>query len=414
MKKKKILLLSDHPLSTSGVGTQARYLINGLVNTGKYSFICFGGAIKHEDYRQINVSPDFIIKPTDGFGTKEMVRLALAQEKPDAMMLFTDPRFFLEQFAQDDEIHQVCPIVYNHLWDNPPWPEFNRVLYEATDLINCINKPTYDFCKERFPEKTNFIPHAVPQEIFFPMKKEEILKQKRVILKGKPDDEFVGIWVNRNARRKMPGDVLDSWKQFLDELEKKHGHRKATLIMHTDPLDNEGPNLHHIVDLFGLKNNVLFSKDRFDFAQMNVLYNISDFVISRSCAEGFGLSLLEGMMSGTPLIALKTGGMTHQVVDHRDGSENGIALEPEVKSLVGSQLVPYIYEDHISNKTVAEAILKMYEFGPEKRSELGKKALSYARSEFDIKKLISEWDRTLEETMNKFKTEYKSWSITEL
>ncbi len=414
MKKKKILLLSDHPLSTSGVGTQARYLINGLINTGKYSFICFGGAIKHEDYRQINVSPDFIIKPTDGFGTKEMVRLALAQEKPDAMMLFTDPRFFLEQFAQDDEIHQVCPIVYNHLWDNPPWPEFNRVLYEATDLINCINKPTYDFCKERFPEKTNFIPHAVPQEIFFPMKKEEILKQKRIILKGKPDDEFVGIWVNRNARRKMPGDVLDSWKQFLDELEKKHGHRKATLIMHTDPLDNEGPNLHHIVDLFGLKNNVLFSKDRFDFAQMNVLYNISDFVISRSCAEGFGLSLLEGMMSGTPLIALKTGGMTHQVVDHRDGSENGIALEPEVKSLVGSQLVPYIYEDHISNKTVAEAILKMYEFGPEKRSELGKKALSYARSEFDIKKLISEWDRTLEETMNKFKTEYKSWSITQL
>ena len=42
--KKTILMLSDHPLSTSGVGTQARWLIHGLINTGKYSFRCFGGA----------------------------------------------------------------------------------------------------------------------------------------------------------------------------------------------------------------------------------------------------------------------------------------------------------------------------------------------------------------------------------
>ena len=35
---KKILFLSDHPLAPSGVGVQARFLIEGLIKTGKYSF----------------------------------------------------------------------------------------------------------------------------------------------------------------------------------------------------------------------------------------------------------------------------------------------------------------------------------------------------------------------------------------
>ena len=33
-EKKKILMLCDHPLVPSGVGTQARYLIEGLLKTG--------------------------------------------------------------------------------------------------------------------------------------------------------------------------------------------------------------------------------------------------------------------------------------------------------------------------------------------------------------------------------------------
>jgi len=122
--KKKILMLSDHPLATSGVGLQARWLINGLIATGKYSFRCFGGAVKHEDYNTIKVNDDFVIKPTNGFGTPDMLRVAIATEQPDALLLFTDPRFFIWTWEMEDEIHQICPIAYWHLWDNDPWPEY--------------------------------------------------------------------------------------------------------------------------------------------------------------------------------------------------------------------------------------------------------------------------------------------------
>lgn len=404
-------------VSTSGVGTQSRYLIKGLTETGKYSFICFGGAIRHEDYRQVTVSDDFIIKPTDGFGTRDMVRLTLAQEKPDAVMLFTDPRFFIFLLEAHDEISQVCPLVWNTIWDNGPSPEFNKVLFEAVNLINCINYPTYEFYNKWFPERTNFVPHAVPAEVFHPLKKDEIQKHRQSLLQGRPADTFIALWVSRNARRKMPSDVIASWKLFVDELEVKYGHRKALLVMHTDPFDQEGPNLHQVVNHFELNNHVMFSKDRYEFQHMNALYNCADVTVSRSCAEGFGLSLLESMMTATPVIALKTGGMTRQVVDYRDGTENGIAIDVEVKSLVGSQVVPYIFEDMCSHETFFRAILKMYEYGPEKRIQLGNKALEYARNEFSMDKLISTWDRTLTETIDKWKDgnlQNKQWTKTTL
>lgn len=417
MRKKKILFISDHPLSTSGVGCQSRYLIEGLLKTGKYTFRCLGAAIKHNDYRTVKVNDDWIIRPIDGFGDKNMIRFLMATEKPDAIVLFTDPRFFMHIFELEDEIHQVCPITWWHVWDNDPWPAFNKPIYEGVDLCNCHSYKTFSLVSENFPRMTNFIPHAVPERIFSPVpkdKEEELRNAKAQILGESRKDHFVGFWVNRNARRKMPGDVIASWSIFLDELEEKYGHRDATLLMHTDPMDNEGPNLFKIVEHFGLANNVSFSTDRVDFQQMNTLHNISDFYINISCNEGFGLGTLEAMMCGKPIIALKTGGMTRQVEDHRDGSYNGIGLDPDVRNLVGSQMVPYIYEDHVSNEKVAKSILEMYEWGPEKRKEIGLKAMEYARSEFSLDKTISEWDRTLSETMDTWKEYREDWTCQKL
>lgn len=294
-EKKKILMLCDHPLSTSGVGTQSRWLINGLLATGRYSFRVFGGAVKHDDYRMIKVNDDFIIKPTDGFGSKEMLRQVLATERPDCLLLFTDPRFFIWVWEMEDEVHQICPIAYNHLWDNPPWPEFNRILYESTDMLNCINYPTYEMLHERFPDKTNYIPHGVPADLFKKLPDSEIMMHKRALLGPEKQDHFVILYVSRNARRKMPSDVIVSFKQFLVDLEKKHGHRNATLVMHTDPNDVEGPNLRHVVDMFHLHDNVVFSNNRVDFNQMNAVYNACDVVINRSCfAAGTKVSTKEG------------------------------------------------------------------------------------------------------------------------
>jgi len=409
-----MLMLCDHPLSTSGVGTQARFLIMGLIATGKYSFKCFGGAMKHDNYDTVVVNEDFIIKPTDGFGNKQMLRKTLAQVKPDALMLFNDPRFFIWVWEMADEIRQICPITYWHLWDNDPWPEFNRQFYESTDLLNCINYPTYKMVSERYPEKTNYIPHAVPNDLYYPIPQAETNNFKAALLGQNRLDHFVALYVSRNARRKMPSDILVSWKMFIDELQKKHGHKKATLLMHADPLDNEGANLYNVIDMLDLKDHVVFSKEKIKFEEMRTLYNISDTIVNRSSNEGFGVPTLEAMMCGKPIIAIKTGGLTRQVENPETGEQYGIGLDPDVRCLVGSQMVPYIYEDFISHEKLKNAFMEMFEKGPEERKRIGTLAMERVKKDYNINDVIDKWDQSLTKLFETWNSENKMWETVTL
>ena len=406
MSKKKIIVLSDHALSPSGVGVQTKHLIEGLAKTGKYTFRQLGAAMKHRNYSTVVVNEDFIIKPVDGFGNPELIRKIIITEKPDAFLIFSDPRFFKWFFNIEDEIHQTCPILWWHVWDNRPTPKFNYPLYEATDAINCHSHLTYEMCKEDFPDKTSFIPHSVPQEVYYPLEESEVKQHKEFILK-KRKDFFTAIWVNRNARRKRPGDLLYSWKLFLDKLDKKD----AVLILHTNPYDEEGQNLIDVAKELDILENVMFSDRHVTFEELNVLYNISDCAINISLAEGFGLTTLEAMQVGKPIIATKTGGLTRQVVNFKTGEENGVALEPELKTLVGSQSVPYIFEDYVSQDKIADAIKKIYDMDNTKRQNLGKKARKYVLENFKYEKTVKEWDKSLENTINNWRKLRKNYTI---
>lgn len=409
--KKKIVLISDNLMSTSGVGTQSRYLSVGLAMTDKYRICQLGAAIKHEKYNVEQVHPNIVVKPIDGFGDKQLYRHLLATERPDAVVIFNDPRFFVNLFEVHDEFHQLCPIVYNHLWDQCEYPPmYNKNLLDSVDMYMCINRPTYEFLKPMYGEdRVKWAPHALPVEIFHPIKESEALKHRQHTLPGR-EDHFIVTWCNRNAHRKRPGDVMWAFKIFLDKLKAERGHTKASLVLHTDPHDIEGPNLLHVLELFKLNDNVVFSKTQLDFPSMNMLYGISDVVVNISYAEGFGLGTLEALYCAKPIIAVKTGGMERQVVDHRDGSEHGVALPVECKKLVGSQATPYIVEDMVRVETVADAMWKIYEMGPEKRKEIGHKGMRYAHEEFGMEKLIKTWDDALEDTLANWRARRPRWT----
>ena len=400
-KKYKILMLSDHALSTSGVGCQSRFLIEGLLKKGCWSFRQFGAALKHDNYDVIQVTPDFIIKPIDGFGDPNMLRLALATEQPDALFIFTDPRFFTWLWDMEDEVHQICPIAYWHVWDNHPTPKFNSAYYGSTDLVNCHSYLSYEIVKEMYPDRASFIPHALPEELFFPLEKNQKMMWKEKILGYENRNAFTAFWVNRNAKRKRPADVLWAWKKFLDKLDDR---KDAILLMHTDPYDQEGPNLVECATMLGILDRVIFSRERVEFEKMNILHNISDCCINIAFAEGFGLATLEAMQVGNPIIAGKTGGLTRQVVDHRDGSENGIALDIAQKSIVGSQQVPYIYEDYVCVDETADAIFSLYSMSDKDREALGQKARDYVVSEFALQSTIDAWH----DSLLKMITDYQS------
>ena len=171
-KKIKVLTLSDHPLSPSGVGTQTKYMCEALLNTGRYQIISLGGAIKHQDYTPKIVEPygkDWKIVPVDGYGTQEMIRSVIRTERPDMLWFMTDPRFWGWLWQIENEIRPLMPMVYYHVWDNYPVPMFNRKYYISNDAIATISKVTDDIVKQAAPEvKRKYIPHAVNGEVFKP------------------------------------------------------------------------------------------------------------------------------------------------------------------------------------------------------------------------------------------------------
>ena len=212
IKKTKVFVIADHPFAPSGVGTQTRYMIEALLATGRYRFICFGGALKHPDYRPQKTDEygdDLIVIPVDGYGTQEQVRSLIWQEKPDIMWFMTDPRFYDWLWNMANEIRPLMPMVYYHVWDNYPYPKFNQTSYESNDVVLTISKVTDDIVKNVAPDvDRKYIPHAVNNKDFKVFSKDKIKQIRDTHIGPNSDDMFVCFWNNRNARRKQPGSLI--------------------------------------------------------------------------------------------------------------------------------------------------------------------------------------------------------------
>ncbi len=414
-EKKKILVIADHPLSPSGVGTQTKYMLEALLKTGRYKAYCLGGAIKHQDYRAMGVAPygeDFIVQPVDGYGNPEMIRSIVRHQKPDLLWFMTDPRFFHWLWEIEDEIRMNIPMVYYHVWDNKPYPTFNERYYSSNDVICTISKVTDDIVRTVSPDvETIYQPHSVNTEIFKKFPEETVKEFKKEFFKH---DKFMLFYNNRNARRKQTGSLIFWFKDFLDKV----GHDKAQLLMHTEVNDPHGQDLRAIINHLGLTNGeVLFSESKVPPEKLALLYNAVDATCTISDAEGFGLSTMESLACGTPIIATMTGGLQEQVTD----GENffGVGIEPSSKAVIGSQEIPWIYEDRISGEDCVNAMLQLYNMTKEERDNLGSLGRDHVVKNYNFDTMSDRWVEIIDNVCEKYgswetRKNYKSWAVKEV
>jgi len=435
-RKIKVLTISDHPLSPSGVGTQSKYVIVELLKTGKYSFVSIGGAIKHEKYQPVQLEEfkdDWVIYPMDGYGSSEAIRSMLRTQKPDIVWFMTDPRFYPWLWQMENEIRALVPMVYYHVWDNYPYPTFNKIWYDSTDVVVTISKLTSDIVKTVAPEvEEHYVPHAVPSHLFKKMSQQDVEKARKENLSVE-EGEFLIFWNNRNARRKQSGSLLYWFKAFTSELKKKYPDQKATLIMHTEPKDTNGQDLYAIIHDLQLDNNyrALISTQKVSPEDLVAMYNSADVTINVADAEGFGLATFESLACETPIIVTMTGGLQEQVTVLEGVSqekmlsrnttansiteyEHGIGLEPASKAIIGSQEVPFIYEDRLSQEQVVEALITMYEYGSTKRDKLGAAGREHVIKNYNFEQFAQSWDKIMTDIHKNYgswdtRKNYKSW-----
>jgi glycosyltransferase involved in cell wall biosynthesis len=449
-QRKKILLLCDDIRMTSGISTIARELVIGT--SMHFNWVNIGGAIQHPDKgKRFDLSHDtnnqlgindssVFLYPTDGYGSPELVRHIMEIEKPDAIMIFTDPRYWVWLFQIENEIRKKVPLIYLNIWDDYPAPLYNSPYYESCDALFAISKQTLNINKLVLGDKAKnkvlkYIPHGINENLFFNITSDKAdyarLQEFKKTIFGDKEYDFILFYNSRNIRRKNTSDTLAAFKVFLDTLPKDKAD-KCAFLLHTQPVDENGTDLPAVIDLlFGEdQSNIFFSPNRIATQDMNILYNLCDATILLSSNEGWGLSLTESMMAERPIIATVTGGMQDQMRFENekgewvDFDENfcsnhfgtykkhgkwAYPVFPSCMSIQGSIPTPYIFDDRVDFRDAAAQIKKAYTHKTENPflyKKISKAARKWATSDESMmsSRLMSEnIIEGIEETFNTWK-----------
>ena len=442
MLKKRILLLSDDLRMTSGIATMSKEFVLGTLH--QYDWIQLGSGINHpeagsiidvnEDVRKRTGVKDAELKivPNNGYGDIHTLRKILKSERIDAILHFTDPHYWQWLYENEHEIRQQVPILYYHIWDNLPDPFYNRNFYESCDWLGCISKQTYGIVhrvgksKKELTYKPledwqiSYVPHGINPDVFKPIDavSSEI---KNTLLQNKEYD-FILFYNNRNIRRKQPSDVIYSFKLFCDNLPKDMADR-CLLLMHTNPIDENGTDLPAVKDAICPDYEVTFINTKVEQEQLNEIYNLVDCTINIANNEGFGLTTAESLMSGTPIIVNVTGGLQDQcgfdytaddyieigsLHDKKKygGTPSGdwvIPVWSSASNINGSVMTPYIFDDRVNDYEVSDAIMKMYKMGKEKRKECGLSGREWAIKNISSKVMCDKMIEGIENTFKNYK-----------
>ena len=425
--RKKILLLSDDMRMTSGVGVMSKEIV--IKTAHHYNWVQLAAAVKHPEQGKLLDMSDAVNKetglddslvrlyPCTGYGNQEGLRYLLMNEKPDAILHFTDPRFWIWLYQMEHEIREHLPIFFYHIWDDTPYPKYNENFYRSCDWIGCISKQTYNIVKQVWQKggkdnvedwRISYVPHGIDPNVFRPLdsksEKKDILEWRKKLL-GNDEVDFIIFWNNLNIRRKMPGDLILAFQYFLKQLPKEKANR-CRMVLHTQPVDENGTDLPVIIRDIAPECKIIFSVERLTPQYLNMLYNLADVTINIASNEGVGMGTLESMAAETPIIVNVTGGLQDQCgfmtkagvyldPDEHFNFDFGtnadkkytkhgdwvLPVWPAQRGLIGSPQTPYIFDDRCDWKDVGMQLLKFYNMSPAERKRRGMLGREYAIKE---------------------------------
>ena len=412
VKKPKILLLSDDLRLHSGIATQSKEIVLSTIH--KYDWVQLGAALKHPDEGKVfDISADaqkesgvvdasLKIYASSGYGTPDVLRQLINIEKPDAILHFTDPRFWKWLYDMEHEVREFVPIMYYNIWDSLPDPMWNAPFYASCDMLMSISKQTYGINKRTLEKygmakedwAYKYIPHGVSKH-FRPLSSDDqnLVKFKEKF--GLNEYDFVVLWNNRNIRRKVPGDVILAFNEFA----KQHEDKKVCLFLHTQRVDDNGTDLNEVIKHNGHYGDYKFTDTKFSTEELNLYYNSGDIILNIASNEGFGLASCEALRAGTPIVVNVTGGLQDQcgfdlegesltaedyvkigsLHDRREWANNELlglgnwayAVWPSNRSLQGSPMTPFIFDDRCDFMEVAEKLGYAFRAGRDHLENVG-------------------------------------------
>lgn len=321
--KIKVLAYCDSPTCATGFGTVSRNILEALYKTGRYEINVLGinywGDPHNFPYRiwPVGTNPE-----RDPYGRKKICNMIVND--------FKDIDIFF--FLQDTFILNFLPELVNHLKANRS-NQFSTICYYPIDgtpkeqwikNISVVDYPiTYsqfavEESKRVFSECPDIevVPHGVNTTDFFPYPQEKIQEFRKQYF-GRHADKFIITNLNRNQQRKDIPRTIQAFKEFRKYVP------DSILYLHM-AMQDQGWDLPEVCASYGLNttDDVIFPQNfgpnqGYPIQMVNIIYNISDVVVSSTLGEGWGLAWVEAMATKTPVIMPNNTAMTENITEDK-------------------------------------------------------------------------------------------------
>jgi glycosyltransferase involved in cell wall biosynthesis len=204
-----------------------------------------------------------------------------------------------------------------------------RWIYRRADAFACISR---EIEREALAcgiarERVHYLPNAIDMTRFRPAADDEKRRARQQI--GVPEEAIVCLFVGRLSREKGLMELMEAWRSVTG----------AMLLIGGPDMDghpwNVGPAAREFVVRHQLESSVRFLGSISDVAS---LLRVADVVIQPSHFEALGLSAIEALASGVPVIASAVGGLLDFMVDGQNGRlcppQDSPALAAAIRSVV--------------------------------------------------------------------------------
>lgn len=376
--------------STAGYGKVTKEVCFGLADMG-YEIVNVGGRLT-----SVVLGEKFYVWTPNGNRILIVPVWGQTGDRPTV-------EYFIRRYKVDVIISLYDAYVLNFGKPSKPWAahipidthltkKWTRYLVNA-DYVVAMSKFGYEELLKHFPDfMVRYIPHGVDTSIFKPRSEEERMEIRRKW--NIPEDVtlYLNVAANWGERKCLP-QLMITFKRLLET------YKKSMLYLYTNLKENcpQGYDLVEFSEELEVAKSQLGPQfnpilDAIEDEALAELYVASDVLVNPSFAEGFGLSIIEAMACGTPVIATNYSSMPELVKGH------GWLVETVPRDVWEDVPVwiPLLARYPVPNlNSLLQCMTDAYE-NPEKRKAYGKASREFALN-YDWGKLIPLWNKLIKE-----------------
>lgn len=240
---------------------------------------------------------------------------------------------------------------------------------EEIDHPIAMSKFGQQALEDQFAETVPLIPHGVEAPAASP----------------RQSSDFVLGTVNRNQHRKQYPRLIEAWGEFYEQVGRPDD---VSFYMHCDWEDDAGWNLDKYVEKYGIEDAVVPYEGKTSRRQLMGLYSWFDVFCSATGGEGFGLTTIEAMSQGCPVV-ITDYTTSEELVWDGEPSPRGLLVEVET---MYDELPQYADPERalVDTSYFADQLVRYYE-DEDLAREHGENAQQWVADALSWQKVAGQW-----------------------